>query len=84
MKSEDMKVGSYYPREQEKGENEALIEGLKEGDTYWTVRLSKYGWYDCRTQYNAEVLSRMVLIDRRLNRMEHNIIELRKLIKGDK
>ncbi|MDO8622645.1 MAG: hypothetical protein Q7R52_00190 [archaeon] len=69
MKNEtNTKVGQYECYKQEKGFNEALGIDIKEGEIFWTIRLSKDGYYDTKSQDTAEILSRLVKIEQMLKR----------------
>lgn len=53
------------PRVQKKGFEEFTEKGaIKEGDTYWEVQLDRDGQYNVKTQFEAEVMSRLVRIER--------------------
>ena len=34
----------------------------------WTVRLNRDDYFDCETQYEAEVLSRLVLLEKKIKK----------------
>ena len=65
-----MKIGNYESVAQKKGYDEAFIDEIKEGQVYWRVQIDKYGQMDLRTQFEAEVISRLVKIEKLLRR--HN------------
>ena len=63
-----MKIGDYEPKITEKGYEESLL-NLEDGAVFWTVKLDKYSGFDVATQFEAEVLSRLVNIERKLDRL---------------
>ena len=74
-----MKPGDYVPEVQKKGVNEAFIEGIKEGQVYWTVKLDNDGLLDVRTQSEAITISRIIRLEQRMEKM---IKELNKSMKA--
>lgn len=58
-----MKRGIYEPRIQEKGVNEACIDGIKEGQVYWTIQLDKGIQMDVKTQFEAEVMVKLINLE---------------------
>ena len=61
-------MGDIQPSIHEKGKNEAFIDGIKEGETFWTVYLGQGSSFDIKTQFEAEVISRLIKIERLLRR----------------
>ena len=57
------KIGEYETCLHEPGENEAFIDGIKEGEVFYTIRLDKDGCFDVKTQAEAEIISRLVRIE---------------------
>ena len=67
---EDLKIGGYESVVQKKGINEAFIDGVKEGQVYWRVRIDRDGQMDLKTQFEAEVISRLVRVERLLDKLK--------------
>lgn len=67
-----VKKGNYEAIVQEKGKNEAFIDGIKEGECFYTVGLGEGVGYDTKSQFEAEVLSRLVKIEKRLSAFANN------------
>lgn len=65
---EKMKIGEYQLFKVEKNINETTLP-LKEGELFWTVRLSKDVDFDCETQTEAEIISRLVKIENMLKKL---------------
>jgi len=61
-----MIVGDYMPQTQKRGECEAFIDGMKDGETFWTIQLSKQAKFDVKRQEDAEIISRLVKIQQKL------------------
>jgi hypothetical protein len=60
-------IGSYCPEIYEKGKNEACIHKIMtNGDIFWTVNLGKGAYYDTLSQDNAEIIARLVRIEKLL------------------
>ena len=59
-------VGEYKCFVQKKGKCEACLENMKEGEVFWTVKISKNGYYDTKNQDMAEIISRLVRIEEKL------------------
>jgi len=66
-------IGFYEPFTQEKGKNEAFIEGIKEGDLFWTVYLGEGCSYDTVSQFQAEVIGRLARIEDKLKKRNPNL-----------
>jgi hypothetical protein len=62
----EMPIGEYETVTQKKGKEEAFLDGIREGQVFWRVRISEEDWFDCKTQIEAEILSRLVRIETRL------------------
>ena len=56
------KVGSYDVFVQKKGVQEACIEGIKEGETYYTVWTEPTGGFDTLSQAEAMIISKLINI----------------------
>lgn len=65
-----LKIGHYEPHVQKKGEDESFIK-TKEGDVYWMIR-TEDGYIDVKTQTEAEIISRLVRIERLLKNANKN------------
>lgn len=63
------KVGSYFPVKVEKGINETTLP-LKEGDIFWEVNLGDGGFFDTEHQEDAEIISRLVRIEKLLRKIK--------------
>lgn len=61
-----VKKGDYEPNVQERGKNEAFIEGIKEKEVFYTVGLGEGAGYDTKSHFEAMVLSRLVKIEKEL------------------
>ncbi len=68
MKEKELKKGEYQIGFQTKGKHEACIKGIKENDEFYTVRLEDVTYFDVKTQFEAEMLSRLVRIEVMLKR----------------
>jgi len=62
------KIGSYEPLVVKKGYNETTLP-VKEGGVFWLVHTEVGGGIDCATQEEAEVLSRLVRIENKLDKL---------------
>lgn len=70
------KVGNYLPVKIKKGVNETFLQDytnnnkkpLKEGDIFWMVNLGNGASFDCERQEDAEIISRLVKIENKLDR----------------
>ena len=71
--------GQYVPIKVEKGVNETALD-LEEGDIYWEVCLEPGAHFDVETQFEAEVMVRLVRMQKILN----SITKLLKEVKDDK
>ena len=67
---EKTKVGEYTLHLQNKGYDEACIEGIKNGEAFYTIQLDKFGQFDTKSQAEAEIISRLVRIENMLKRVE--------------
>jgi hypothetical protein len=56
------RVGHYEPRIVKKGFEETSLD-VPEGEAYWLIRLDRYSGMDVKTQFEAEVISRLVRIE---------------------
>lgn len=61
------KIGHYEPVKVEKGVNETSLP-LKEGEIFWEVCIGKGAGYGCLTQTEAEIISRLVIIEQLLKK----------------
>ena len=57
-----MNIGDYRPVVQKKGEQEAFIDGIKEGQTYWQVQLDEEHQFDTLRQEDAIIISLLTQI----------------------
>lgn len=62
------KVGEYYPVIKKKGYQDTDLEGVNEGDEFWEVVCENKGILDVKTQTEAEIVSRLVRIEKLLKR----------------
>ena len=77
MKEFKTEVGHYEPVIIKKGVNETFLQDytnnsrkpLKEGDIFWMVNLGDGASFDVERQEDAEILSRLINIDKKLNRL---------------
>ena len=77
MKEFKTEVGHYEPVIIKKGVNETFLQDytnnsrkpLKEGDIFWMVNLGDGGSFDVKDQEFAEIISRLVRIENKLNRV---------------
>jgi len=65
-----LKVGEYSCEVFEKGKNETAIEGLKDGDVYWTIKLDTEGYLDVERQEDAVMISLLVQIKNELRKLK--------------
>jgi hypothetical protein len=75
MEVGEMEVGDYEPQTYKKGFNETYLETrykIKDGDVFWIIRVDKEGYFDVKTQFEAEVISRLVRIENMLNELKVN------------
>ena len=63
-----LKIGDYEPVKVEKGYNETVLP-LKEGQIFWTIKMDKYGLFDCKRQEDALIISSLVRIEKKLDRL---------------
>ena len=61
-------VGHYGPVKVEKGVNETILP-LKEGMIFWTVELGNRSSFDVERQEDAEILSRLVRIEKKIDKV---------------
>lgn len=68
-----LKIGQYEPIKVEKGVNETVLERfgkpLKEGEIFWTIKLDNEGLFDVDNQDTAEIISRLVRVETKLNKL---------------
>jgi len=72
--------GTVWPNTFKKGECESGIDGIKDGDLFWTVCTEKGGGFDTTNPDSAEIIARLVLIENRQKEMEKTLIETAKVI----
>lgn len=60
-----LRIGDYEPIKVEKRINETTLP-LKEGEVFWTIKLDNERLFDVKTQEEAEIISRLVIIDNNL------------------
>jgi len=63
-----MKIGSNEPRVVKKGFEETTLD-VPEGETYWIVQIDKIGQMDVEKQVEAELLSRLVRVELKLDKL---------------
>lgn len=65
-----MKIGHYEPSTQEKGVNEFAGSEviIPDGSVFWTVQTNKDRQFDVLRQEDAEILSRLVIIEQLLRK----------------
>jgi len=59
-------VGDYLPMVVKKGETEFAGEPLKNGTVFWTVCTETGGYMDVKTQSEADIIARLVRLERLL------------------
>ena len=70
MKIRDrLKIGQYEPLKAEKDVNEPFCKSIKWGQIYWTIKMSKYGLFDVEREEDAVIISRLVSIERKLDKL---------------
>ena len=62
-------IPAYVPMMQKKGVCEAFIEDIKEGDIFWCISLEDGGCIDVKRQEDAEIIYRLVRIEKLLKRL---------------
>ena len=72
-----MQVGHYEPRKVEKGFEETILD-VPEGEIYWLVKIDKGVHMDVKEQIQAELLSRLVRIETKLDKLSKKIVEIQK------
>lgn len=70
-----LEIGEYEARIQQKGFNEAFIEDMKEGDVYYVVQVDEYSKIDVATHVEALILSRLIMLEQRIKKIEQRQIE---------
>jgi hypothetical protein len=60
------KPGEYYPVIKLKGKQDTDLEGVNEGDVFWEVVCENKSILDVKTQTEAEIVSRLVRIEKLL------------------
>jgi hypothetical protein len=74
MEKNKILIGDYSLREYKPGETECFCpNNLADGDIFWTVQLDEYGKLDVLTQADAEIISRLVKLDLRLDKLTKQI-----------
>ncbi len=66
IKKKYKKIGTYDVFYQKFGETEAYIDGIQNGEIFYTVWLESGIGFDTRSQAEAEILSRLVRIEEKL------------------
>lgn len=66
MEKEKIKVGGYTHFIKEIGKDETTLP-IKEGEIFYTVKLEEFGYLDVLTQTEAEIISRLVRIEKKLS-----------------
>ncbi len=64
-----MKIGEYECLTVKKGYNEPFIKNMKEGEVYWSVKIDKDGKFDTKRQEDAIIISELIKIRRKLNKI---------------
>ncbi len=73
-----LKIGQYEPVKVQKGYNETFLP-LKEGKIFWTIKVDNEGLFDVEDQEIAEIISRLVRIEKKLDKhLRFKIIPYRK------
>jgi hypothetical protein len=67
------KSGTYDVFIQKKGQQEAFIKGIKEGEPYYTVWIDNRGGIDTKNQEYAIILSTLIRIEQKLKKMDKRI-----------
>lgn len=67
------KTGEYSVEVFKKGENEANLKGLKNGDIFFMISLGKGVYHDTASQESAEIISRLVRIENKLTKIENRL-----------
>lgn len=62
------RIGHYEPFKQEKNVNEAFIDGIKEGEIFWTIYFGEGSSFDTKSQAEAEIIGRLARIENMLKR----------------
>lgn len=65
-KPRDIKIGEYDIRIV--GENETTNLPLKKGEIYYMIRIDKESWLDTSSHAHAEIISRLIRIENKLNK----------------
>jgi len=60
-----MKIGNYESRIVKKGVEETTI-GVPEGHEYYVIQMDKFSQLDVKTQAEAEIISRLIKIEKLL------------------
>ena len=68
MKKFKVKVGGYIPVKVEKGVNETTLP-LKQGEIFWEINLGDGGSFDVERQEDAEIISRLIRLEKKLNKL---------------
>ena len=61
-----MDIGEYRVYTHKEGKHEAFIEGILEGEVFYTIKLDEHGKLDVKTQAEAEIISRLIKIENKL------------------
>ena len=64
-----LKIGEYEPVKAEKGVNEPFCKNIKWGQIYWTIKMSEYGLFDVEREEDAVIISRLVRIENKLDKL---------------
>ena len=65
------KPGQYIPVKVEKGVNETTL-SLKEGEIFWMVDMGEGASFDVEDQEDAEIISRLILLDKKIDKILKN------------
>ncbi len=68
MMKNDSKLGAYSPVRVDKKYNTTTLP-LEVGDIFWRVELGKRGSFDVAEQIDAEILSTLLTIEDKINRL---------------
>ena len=75
MNETKIEIGEYSIETYKKGYNETAIDCLsvkgiwKNGDVFYQIRTDEEGWMDVALQEDAEIISRLIRIERLLKRV---------------
>ena len=61
-----LKTGQYISEFYKKAENETAIEGVREGELFWTIKTGKDEYYDTKSEDTVMILSWLIRVEKRL------------------